>query len=36
MRGEFYRQRLIGLLGESNVGPMVAPTRVVTQGCSVL
>ncbi len=30
MRGEFYRKRLIGLLGESNVGPVVLPTRIVT------
>jgi len=29
-RGEFYRQRLIGLLGEANVGPVVLPTQIVT------
>ena len=29
-RGEFYRKRLIDLLGEANVGPVVLPTRVVT------
>ncbi len=30
MRGDFYRKRLVGLLGESNVGPLVPPTMVVT------
>ncbi len=29
-RGEFYRKRLIDLLGEANVGAIVMPTRVVT------
>jgi quinoprotein relay system zinc metallohydrolase 2 len=29
-RGAFYRQRLIDLLGEANVGPVVLPTRIVT------
>jgi quinoprotein relay system zinc metallohydrolase 2 len=28
-RGDFYRQRLIALLGEANVGPVVTPTRIV-------
>jgi quinoprotein relay system zinc metallohydrolase 2 len=28
-RGDFYRQRLIALLGEANVGPVVMPTRIV-------
>ncbi len=30
-RGEFYRKRLIDLLGEANVGPVVMPTRIVTE-----
>ena len=28
-RGEFYRKRLIDLLGEANVGPVVMPSRMV-------
>jgi quinoprotein relay system zinc metallohydrolase 2 len=28
-RGEFYRKRLIGILGEAQVGPVVMPTRTV-------
>jgi quinoprotein relay system zinc metallohydrolase 2 len=30
-RGEFYRQRLIALLGETNVGPIVMPTKIVAE-----
>jgi quinoprotein relay system zinc metallohydrolase 2 len=29
-RGEFYRKRLVDLLGETQVGPVVMPTRPVT------
>jgi quinoprotein relay system zinc metallohydrolase 2 len=28
-RGDFYRRRLIDLLGEANVGPVVMPTKIV-------
>jgi quinoprotein relay system zinc metallohydrolase 2 len=28
-RGDYYRQKLIGWLGEANVGPVVMPTRTV-------
>ncbi len=31
MRGEFYRKRLVGLLGESDVGPVVMPTKLVKE-----
>ena len=31
-RGEYYRKRLIGLLGEGKVGPVVMPTRTVAAG----
>ena len=30
-RGAFYRNRLVELLGEANVGPVVMPTRMVTE-----
>ncbi|MDI4642131.1 quinoprotein relay system zinc metallohydrolase 2 [Rhodoblastus acidophilus] len=29
MRGAFYRKRLVDILGESNAGPVVAPTRTI-------
>ena len=28
-RGDFYRQRLMALLGDANVGPVVMPTKIV-------
>ena len=30
-RGEFYRKRLVEILGEPNVGPVVTPTRIVAE-----
>lgn len=35
LRGEYYRQRLIGWLGKDNVGPVVMPTKTVSEDYEV-
>ncbi len=35
MRGAYYRKRLVEILGEKNAGPVVAPTKIVTDRAEI-